>query len=523
MKIFPVNSISNNLYIKKNKEAKPLNVSSNLTHNELIGVPKSYVSFGNIEKLNKEMIGDFLKYIDVADDFYNEAYPIYKKRADDKIAMYKSTRDGWNPKYWFGKVSKTEEAEIREQEYNNYLKEKELYDKFRKNEAYYRSLIGSEEIDVYNKTKEILKARFTLSNVIAGYDDTKNALYKLLVEPIQKENLLGTKEKIPASILMYGPTGCGKSKIAKSISGEIGCNVIQFPKDVSPRKFIGKLKDSLYDAKEYYFQQKDIIDKTYKSQKYLNASIEEKAKIKAGLKSPRTIIVIDEVDKYFKEDSDKNTFEIVDMNKTFLKGLLDHCSENPQNGVNSDAAGVTILFTTNHPSRVDTEISLRSGKCERLAVDFPTTDDIKQIIKYYIDNYTNVNVKEVNNKGAILNFIDSNKVPYGRHSTAAAFDDEKGAHTCASIEKSVMEATHLYLGGDRKYNDNLRSILLRDDKRVKPHKIQEFRDEMMQMGVIFKKIDEKEEQELLSELKDLDMITDVQKLRLEYLTNSSEK
>ena len=512
MKIYSIGAIYNTRPIQVGKNTRKSHINQNTP------------SFGHnmTEAERKKAISDYLKYKDLARIYVSDNNEqIYKDSVADRIDSLRNKRayKGWfSGATKLGKVKKLERLRIEKEEYENYLATKAKCRDILANDSFYKSLINTEDIEVYEIAKKLLMDNFSLNNVIAGYDEQKEELKRMVIEPIQRENLCSSTEKLPPAILLYGPIGCGKSKIAEFVGKEANCNVLKLNPNTSPRKFTGEVKSLLNEARKYYLAQKLLVDSKYEAHEYKSGNLQQKAEYAATLKSPRTIIVIDEVDKYFNPNSENSSDDIADMNKTFLKGILDHCSEIPDTNGATDAAGVTFFFTTNFPTRVDSEISLRNGKCTRLPVSMPDNNDIQNILKFYLDNYSNQKIREAINNGKDLKLVNTEQIPYKSYVTIAAPNKKNGALTGAGIERAVKQATENYIDNkDRYINLQLAQMLTGAKYRVSPEKLDEYQKEIELMGKKYKDIDEKEEFELLSDLDKLDMITDSQKIRLEYL------
>ncbi len=575
MKIYSINNFSLNHY-KLNKSLNPTNLTQSSASTspdfQLAGVPKAYISFGsdydgqlpenpqsgatspinntsadkshsriqsltlpastNLSKDEKrKIISLYMKYREIKNDFDNEDpnRPLYKIRTDSKIDQISQERGHYgyfSNKFKPYRLKKRERLEIENDEYKKYCDERTLYNTVRNNLHYFESVINTDEIDIYEKAKYILTKNYSMDNVLAGYSAQKNNFRKLVIDPIQRENIMGTNENIPPAILLYGPTGCGKSKMAQTVADEANCKLVTLDPNTSARKFTGALKFLLDEARDYYAEQKQIIDAKYDSDAYKYGNIDKKAEYSASLKSPRTIIVINEIDKYFNpptktnsEEEKTQASEIADMNKTFLKGVLDHCSEKPDSSDSSGSAGVTFIFTTNYPSRVDSEITLRNGKCLRMPFYMPDDSERKDILKFYLENYSNPAIqKAITEEGKDRQTIDIEQVPYDAYVSVTASDPQKGAIAGAGIEKAVNQATTNYLNNKNQYlNLQLGQMLAGAQYRVSPDNLNEYIKELEDMGMIYKEIDEKEEYELLKDLDNFEMITDEQKVRYNYL------
>lgn len=531
MKIYAISSnykISNSNFTSL-KETQNVNAKEPFPKNSLIGVPKSYISFGDSNRISdakrKAEIAKYLECKTKAKDIERgEEY--YKERVQSRIDAIVSERSHYgrfSGNWKVGKVKKVERARIEKEEYAKYLQEKAEYKKVMDNEAYYKGLVSTEDIEIYEKVKEKLKDKAALGKKIAGYKQLKDTVKKLIIDPIQKETALDTTEKLPPALLLYGPIGCGKSELAKAIGEEANCNIIEFPKGTNPRKFAALMTDTIESARNYYEQQKNIIDNKYDNSIYQLGDADQKASYIANLKSPRTIVIVDEVDQYFNPNTKGNSEEIADINKTLLKGLLDHCSEKPDNSNSNDAAGVIFIFTTNYPSIVDSEISLRNGKCKRTPVSLPEDNDIKDIMKFYIIKSANPSIIEAKEKGLNVTPIDASQMPYNSYLKFVQPSEEKGAFSGAGIKSAVEQATANYIDNPENYiNLQLAKLLSDGTYRIPMEKIKEYKQEMESMGKLLKDIDEKEEYELLKDLKELDMINPKQQTRFELLKSAYE-
>ena len=533
MKIYSINTgfnLKNSRIVPNPKVKSTGDTIANPESTNLRGMPKAYISFGEnnqiTDKKRRAEIAKYLEYREKAKDIERgDAY--YHELVNKEInkLIKERTHIGWftgNKK--IGKVKEVERLRIKKEQYEKYLKEKEEYKKIKENEDYYKGLINTEDIEVYEKVKQKLSDRASLDKKIAGYKDLKDTVKKLIIDPIQREAALGTHEKLPPALLLYGPIGCGKSKLAKAIADEANCKVVEFPANLNPRKFVSEIKDTIDEAKCYYLNQQSIIDNRFYNSEYKNGNIEQKASYIANLKSPRTIVIIDEVDQYFNPNTKGSSEDIADINKTLLKGLLDNCSEKPNSQISSaDAAGVTFIFTTNYPSLVDSEISLRNGKCKRTPVSLPEDDDIKDIMKFYIINSANPAIEEAKSNGKNLNTIDADQIPYNSYLKFVQPTKETGAFSGAGIESAVKQAAANYIDDPDMYmNIYLAKLLSSGLYRIPTEKLEEYKKEMESMGRLLKDIDEKEEYELLKDLQDLDMATQKQQSRLELLKSVYE-
>jgi SpoVK/Ycf46/Vps4 family AAA+-type ATPase len=81
---------------------------------------------------------------------------------------------------------------------------------------------------------------------VAGMSDVKNQLELSLLGPIRHPDLMKAyKVSARGGLLLYGPPGCGKSYIAKAISGELGANFYQVGIADVLRHWLGESEQSI--------------------------------------------------------------------------------------------------------------------------------------------------------------------------------------------------------------------------------------------------------------------------------------
>ncbi|KAJ1864444.1 hypothetical protein LPJ73_000289 [Coemansia sp. RSA 2703] len=79
---------------------------------------------------------------------------------------------------------------------------------------------------------------------IGGYEKTKQVLQRFMrLATAEKSSALGIKP--PSGIMLYGPTGCGKTVMAQAMIGESGCNVIYIRGSELFSKYLGETEARL--------------------------------------------------------------------------------------------------------------------------------------------------------------------------------------------------------------------------------------------------------------------------------------
>ncbi len=534
--ILPLNSnntILSGIYNHTNRQSKiKINkYQSSISNTRILGVPKAYINFGSkeltdeeLEKLNKETLRR--KQIAQYCDYLNRQKKVNidaETEANKEIERLKEQGSG---KYLGfiphkGRVKKSKQMEIKENWRQRVIEAEKQDEIIRKNEDIFKALLQTDELEVYAKVKELLANKTdAIEATTAGYENEKKEIKRLLVEPIQRENALGTTERIPPALLIYGPIRCGKSQLARAAAKEAGCNY-KILENVSPKIFIDEITEAVNDAKENYKKvniENNLVRANLKpdsvtGKKYSEMNIDEKANLIVNQQSPRTIIIIDDADAYFDPDYPGNSEEDAENNKTILKGLLDHSSEKFQDDKMSDAAGVTFIFTSNYPSKIDTEISLRKGKCDKLAVSIPSIEDSKKIIKFYL-NKENEKIKKLQSDGRNIDLIDISQLPIDRYDKRLEPKRDIGSLYGAGIKAAVEDAVSRYIeSSDESVGINLPKLLTSSKYRLSNESLEIFKTEMENMGAIQHEIDGEEEYNLLTQAQNLDMMTEDQQKR----------
>ena len=190
---------------------------------------------------------------------------------------------------------------------------------------------------INNKEKKI-----TLES-IAGYKDEKEEIRKIIkiINNFHKYSKQGIN--IPKGLILQGPPGCGKTLLAKAISGE--CNVPFYS----------------YSAED---SDGDVL-------KTLNDIF-----TKAHEKTP-SIVYLDEINELvtsrrFSSDVSRKALQMV---LTELDGFSEH-------------PGVMIIASTNNYEDLPSSL-LRSGRMDKkLKIDLPDLDSRIAIINFYIKDYS---------------------------------------------------------------------------------------------------------------------------------------
>lgn len=173
---------------------------------------------------------------------------------------------------------------------------------------------------------------------IAGYENIKGDLTQKFIQPLSmKDTDFGGI--IPNAILFFGPTGVGKSELARAITEQGKCFMLRFkdPDDVQ------ELQEEL-------------------------DSITQKAKDKKG----HSVAVIDEFDDYGSDPEGARVFA------DFIKD----CAQN----------NITLLLTTNNPLDIDKSILKQTIN---IPVGVPGKKDVSEVLRFYLKDLKQDEADEV--------------------------------------------------------------------------------------------------------------------------------
>lgn len=419
----------------------PVNKLLNYSHSYVNFVPSFGISLE--EKLKKE---ELLKNEEMKKDYLwaiswdqEDAKKEYELRAEKEI-------DIENQKKFIGYISEEKEHVIREKYNKLYEADLTKYNNIIDHKDEYKMLVEKDLLTRHKSVTELMKmSRESLDKEIAGYSSLKRDIGRMFLEPIKREMITGIEEiennvpKVANCILLCGPTGCGKTLAAEAVANETSCNILKIPTNTRAEVFPEKIRDLVETARDIFETRTQAIQELKESNEYTKMNEDEKLKALLKIGSPRTVILIDEFDKYFNEKIVKKS--VIDGNRLTLKRVFDGCAEWPKDN-NGKAAAVTFLCTTNYPSRIPEELEV--GKCERIPVLPPSGQDMIDVLHHYMKQ-ANVLIENYLDENPNLKKIDIEHLNLKKFVEYYAPNKADGAFSNDAIQYMVLEAADSYI------------------------------------------------------------------------------
>lgn len=164
---------------------------------------------------------------------------------------------------------------------------------------------------------------------IAGYKNIKGDLTLKFIQPVSTKDT-GLASKIPNAILFFGPTGVGKSELARALAEQGKCLMPRF-KDPE-------------NAQELHNELDFIVEKAKNGKRH-------------------SVLIIDEFDDYGSDPEGAKIFA------DFIKD----CAQN----------NITLLLTTNNPLDIDKNIL---SQTINIPIGIPSKKDASEVLKFYLEN-----------------------------------------------------------------------------------------------------------------------------------------
>lgn len=394
------------------------------------------------------------------------------------------------------------ETERRKEEAFAYLKRstkqaiKDKYNRrFNNEEALYNDTMKSENVEYCEKllknsvktrvksSSEILRnTKGTIDSKIAGYSSLKDDMKDVFILPVTQELLDGGEKKVKNGILLCGPTGCGKTIAAEAIANETYCYVDRIKTDTEPRMFERVLSDKLKEAQRRYRDKQQELEKIRKSDGFLRMAEEERDKYLKSTGSPRTVIIIDEFDRYFNPISVDP--ETIKKNINAVKTMFDGCAEFPR-PENANASAVTFICTTNYPKRIPVGEDINLNKLTPYAVLPPAGEDMEEVLRHYMKLGNAIMQGHKKNGNTKLVEIDYKNMNLKKFVQRFGPSEKDGAFSNDAICWFVTKAVEAYIDKPE-FDFNL--YILREFKYglrdIRPEKLKRYQMDLDKLGLL---------------------------------------
>lgn len=511
----------------------------NQSTNSLLYNPKSYISFGQPYNDNKQDFWIANSYGYNTDD---DQMPIAQKRELERLTKEMQDKNdylwalSWDKEKAkkeyeqkaenyiktrtagiFSYMSESNKRYWKNYFYGQYYKELSFYNKIMSDEDYYKNLLSRDIHSRLRSASEIMQnTKGKLNDNFAGYNDFKTQMNGSFIMPLTQELLDGGEQEVFNGLLLYGPTGCGKTLAAETLAHETYCTVDSIGTDTDPDDFRKKIHNKLEESKARYYQKQQQLNELRNSREYQEMTREQKDEALKKIGSPRTVVIIDEFDRYFNPLTCQE--EVIQKNTDAIKLMFDSCSKLP-NAKEPAASAVTFICTTNYPERIPFgEINIQ--KLTPFALLPPHNKDFEDVVRHYL-KYANELIKEYQKTTPNLELVDIENIKLEKFSERFSPDLEQGAISNDAIRYNVIKAAKDYID-DPKYDFNI--YLLRTFKNnirdIRPEKLQKYKEQFEKMDRL---IDKSNNDKLPSIEQVEERIFDLEQYEINGVINDDEK
>lgn len=225
---------------------------------------------------------------------------------------------------------------------------------------------------------EMLSAKGGLGDRIAGYEEEKDMINTLFVDLLAKSKIDPTTE-VPGSIMLYGPTGTGKTTFLQGIVAQ--------SKDYAHAVDISAFKRSAgFNA--ILQRELDAATNRYNNEKKRTIIILNDAEDIFTISEAEAGILGVELDEQDKTviNSSSNSFK----NVSNFKQLLDTVSKIPSKDFEGGRHAATIFITTNYPHLIHPDLLTREGKITKLPIGLASDKNLEEVLKFYFKKMDDV-------------------------------------------------------------------------------------------------------------------------------------
>ena len=395
-------------------------------------------------------------------------------------------------------LKRSSKDEIRYNFNRKYNRELELYKTVMSNLSYYEKLFKDDIKILPRSLSEIMKnTKGTLDSQIAGYSALKRDMKAKFVIPVTEEMINGGEKEVANSILLCGPTGCGKTMAAEAAAKETYCYVDRIPTDTIVGNFEKILADKIREASIRYYQRQAELQRLKNSDEYKNMTPAQKDEAITKIGSPRTVVVIDEFDRYFNPLVCSE--QIIKTNTDAVKTLFDGCAKLPSTDPqNQGGSAVTFLCTTNYPARIPLG-DFNTKKVQVLGVFPPGGQDMQDVIRYYMNN-ANQLIREYQKTDSGLKEINTEEIKLDKFVQKFEPSQEQGAFSNDAIRDMVISAAESYIDNPNfDFNIYLLRVFKNSVRDIRPEKLQKYAEQMEKIHLSKEETEAKIDRNTMSE------------------------
>ena len=379
-------------------------------------------------------------------------------------------------------LKKSSKEEIKNDYEYEYKKQLNRYNKVMDNLSYYERLFKDDIKYRPRSVSEIMQnTKGQLDTKIAGYSDLKRDMKAKFITPVTAEMLDGGEKEVANSILLCGPTGCGKTVTANAIANETYCYVDRISTDIDPKEFDRIIESKIDQAQMRYYTRQAALQKLKNSTEYQNMTQQQKDEAIHKIGSPRTVVIIDEFDRYFNPLTVEQ--ETITTNRDAVKAFFDGCAKLPSADGDQNAAAVTFLCTTNYPARIPLG-DFNTNKVSVFGIFPPKGQDMQDVIRFYM-NKANELIREYKRLNPNLEEIKPDEINLEKFVKKFEPTLEEGAFSNDAISDIVISAAESYIDNPH-FDFNL--YLLRGFKYsvrdIRPEKLKKYIEQMEKIHLI---------------------------------------
>lgn len=344
---------------------------------------------------------------------------------------------------------------------------------------------------------EMLSATGGVMDRIAGYQKEKDAIGTKFIQLLAKSQDEPATTEVPACVILYGPTGTGKTTFLNGIREQ--------SKDYAEVvDLTGKLEGAAW---------RKILDSFLDNAK--NRYNDTKKRTIFLLNDAEFILSINKTDAptlgIKLDDADNNMLNVYGNNAdkiAYFKALFDDVSKIPdEDKTASNKSAATFFVTTNYPHLIHQDILSREGKATKIPIGLASDFNLGEVLRFYFKKMNDVadkikafkhnpdyneaidglagitdkgreNIKKMIENGTIDNLhVDYNNMPYEQIATTLNPNKTEGAYSNDGLRVISQNAFLDYLEknpAEDDYRDSFFKVFINTKRDVNPARYQKF-------------------------------------------------